>query len=126
MDWKKLEQENCEKCTKKLDCMLLAKGICPMSYIRMGHPLTWFKDNSHSYVYLSESGIQDYDDAYSDNATLVEIIGIIIARETGDSDFATKIVRLLAQRLNIMDQLRENPLTPEQYIDMLFKGSGSQ
>lgn len=94
-----------------------------MSYIRNGHPLFWFKGESHSYVYLSDAGIVDYDDEYEDVPTFVELIGNIVGRETGDPEFANKIVRTLAVRLNIADQLRPKMLTDQEYLEFILEQS---
>jgi hypothetical protein len=94
-----------------------------VSYIRNGHPLTWFKGNSHSYVYLSDAGIVDYDDEYEDLPTFIELIGNIVGRETDDPEFANKIVRTLAVRLKVADQLRQKPLTDQEYLDYILESS---
>jgi hypothetical protein len=86
-----------------------------MSYQRWGYPLEYFKTgNSHSYVYLHcsdeermEDYIEDYDDKYKDNKSLVELIGIFIARETGDEKYAWKMVKVLAKKLGVEKDLIE-------------------
>jgi hypothetical protein len=87
----------------------------------MGHPLIWFKGDSEAYVFLSDVGIQDYDNDYEDLSTLIELLGVIISRETGDDGFAGKIVRLLALKLGVEHQLRESPLSDQEYLNIIIK-----
>jgi len=91
-----------------------------MSYLRMGHPLTWFKGNSDAYIFLSDVGIQDYDATYEDLPTLIELIGVITARETGDDFFAEKLVRLLAVKLGVQNELRAQPLSDQEYLTLIM------
>lgn len=92
-----------------------------MSYLRMGHPLTWFDGDSNAYVFLGEGGIEDYDNNYEDLPTLIELIGVIISRETEDDGFAEKVVRMLAYKLGVVDQLRKQPLTDQEYLTMVLE-----
>ena len=94
-----------------------------MSYLRMGHPLTWFKGDSNAYVFLSDVGIEDYDNTYENLPTLIELLGVIVTRETGDEGFAEKLIRVLASKLGVADQLREQPLSDQEYLDLIIKRS---
>ena len=92
-----------------------------MSFMRWGYPLTYFKKGeSSSYVYSSsikDGKIEDYDDAYENNESFVELIGTFIRRETGDEEYAWKIVRILAKKLGIEDNLREKPLDTNGWLE---------
>lgn len=78
-----------------------------MSYLRYGHPLQWFKENSTEYVYgCGDNQIDDYNSDYNHLPSLLEVIGHIVHWETGDFDYATKIVVALAYKLGIKHKLR--------------------
>jgi len=81
-----------------------------MSYQRYNHPLDWFDGFSKSYVYHNGEGIVDYGDEYNDTVSLIDLIGDIIERETGDKQYATKIVRVLAKKMGVENNLRPVPL----------------
>jgi hypothetical protein len=91
-----------------------------MSYLRHGTPLSWFLGESKAYVYMGER-IVDYSNDYEDLPTLIELVGTFIERECNDKEFATKIVRLLAEKLGVAGRLRERRLTDRQLIQMLLK-----
>jgi len=84
-----------------------------MSYQRWGSPLDYFKTGeSKSYVYLhggedNNDFIEDYDDEYKDNKSLVELLGVFIVRETGDEKYAWKMVKILAKKLGVEKDLIE-------------------
>ena len=86
-----------------------------MSYLRYSTPLSWFRGHSNAYVYMG-SEMVDYDNPYDDLPTLIELIGIIIERECGDKKFATRIVEVLAAKLNVTDKLRKKRLTDHQIL----------
>lgn len=95
-----------------------------MSFIRAGHELEWFKDTSHEYVFLcadEKEGVEDYNSGYSHNPSLCELIGHFILRQTGDEQYADKMVRILAERLGCADKLREHKLTTEEYYQIVRK-----
>jgi len=77
-----------------------------MSYIRYGHPLSWFDDKSDLYVYgCDEDKIEDYGGS-SHMPSVIEHIGRMIYRETGDIGYATLIVMQLSDRCGCFDKLR--------------------
>ena len=78
-----------------------------MSYMRIGYPLKWFILDSSYYVFLHVEGhVEDYDENYSDPCSLIELIGTMIERETGDEVYATKVVKILAVRMKVYEYLR--------------------
>ena len=83
-----------------------------MSYQRYGYPLKYFKTGvSDNYVFSHVDGyIEDYGSDYKDDKSLVELIGDIIERETGNEDYAWKIVKVLAKKLKIDKDLRKRDL----------------
>jgi len=100
-----------------------------MSYLRYGHPLEYFRNGvSNLYVYLhcgdSEYGIkdfvEDYGDDYKDDKSFIELIGRFIAHETGDEKYAWKMVTVLAKKLGVEKDLREKPLSSDEYFDMIL------
>jgi hypothetical protein len=98
-----------------------------MSYIRMGHPLEYFKANSSLYVFVSADSkkkdgtynthVEDYGASYIDNCSLITLIGRIIERETDDKEYALKMVKILAKKLGVENKLRDHPLTTEEYLE---------
>ncbi|MBW1717928.1 MAG: hypothetical protein JRJ77_19445 [Deltaproteobacteria bacterium] len=70
-----------------------------MSYIRWGHPLEHFKGRSTEYVFHNGHHIEDYGSSFTDNKSLIEMIGTIIRAETGDEKFALKIMYILSSRM---------------------------
>lgn len=78
-----------------------------MSYIRIGHPLKYFKGNSKDYVYPSTDGyVEDYNSDYEDNVTFCELIEKFVFRSTGDKSYSLKIMKILAKKLKIENKLR--------------------
>lgn len=92
-----------------------------MSYMRPGHPLKYFKSGTtDSYVYpssIKDVGVEDYSDSYEDNKSFCELIGNFVRRSTGDEEFAWKIVQILAEKLGIEDDLREEPATTKELLE---------
>jgi hypothetical protein len=88
-----------------------------MSYLRYGHELHWFNDESTEYVYpCSDDKIEDYGSNYDHLPSLVELIGNIVWRETKDFSYATKIVVILAHKLNISKKLRADKFPHEDIL----------
>ena len=85
-----------------------------MSYIRNGHKLHWFNDESTEYVFpCSDNAIEDYGSNYDHLPSLVELIGNIVFRETKDFSYATKLVVILARKLHISHKLRADHFPQE-------------
>ena len=82
--------------------------VIKMSYIRGGFKFKWFKTGvSDLYVFPHSDGfIQDYKADYKDDRSFIELIGIIIWRETGSLEYANKMVGILAKKLGLKDDLR--------------------
>jgi len=80
-----------------------------MSYQRWGYPLEWFKTGeSKSYVFCHVDGfVEDYNDTYDDDKSFCELIYRIVLCETEDKKYAEKILRVLAKKLGIEDELKE-------------------
>jgi len=90
-----------------------------MSYLRYNHTLQWFDDNSTEYVFpRADNIIEDYGSNYEHLPSLVELVGHIILRETGDFDYSTKIVVALSHHLNITNKLR-NTEHPHDKFEMM-------
>jgi hypothetical protein len=86
-----------------------------MSYIRNGHKLHWFDDESTEYVFpCSDNAIEDYGSNYDHLPSLVELIGNIVFRETKDFSYATKLVVVLAHKLRISHKLRADNFPHEE------------
>ena len=93
-----------------------------MSFIRPGHPLDYFKGESHSYVFPTSykknqrtiKYIEDYGDEYRDNATFAELLTRFVLFETKDKKYAWKIAKVLAKKLNV--KLRPHKLTTKEYL----------
>jgi len=84
------------------------RGVNKMSYMRIGYPMKWFVTDSSYYVFLhSEGHMEDYNEDYGDPCSLIELIGNFILRETGDEKYATKMVRILAQRMKVYRFLKK-------------------
>lgn len=78
-----------------------------MSYIRMGHPLRYFKGNSKEYVYPSTDGyVEDYYSDYNDDASFCELIEEFVDRATRDKKYSLKIMKILAKKLKIEHKLK--------------------
>ena len=78
-----------------------------MSYIRYGHPLYWFDDDSDLYVFgCVDGGIEDYGGS-SHMPSVIEHIGHMIYIETNDIDYATLMVMQLADNCGCFDKLRK-------------------
>lgn len=77
-----------------------------MSYIRCGHHLTWFGCESDLYVYHNGDGIEDYGGS-GHMPSVIEHIGNMIYRETGDYEYATLMVIQLADNCGCLDMLRQ-------------------
>lgn len=98
-----------------------------MSYMRLGYILKYFKNGkTESYVYPTsdEKGnevIEDYGDDYKNNKSFCELIGNLIRRATGNEKYAWKIVKILAKKLKIDKDLRDKPLTFEEYFELNYK-----
>lgn len=84
-----------------------------MSYIRAGHDRNYFIGKTSMYVHSSgmpkdeDYYIEDYKDKYEDNCDLIEMLANIIQRETLNESFTTKMVKILAKKLNVENMLRE-------------------
>lgn len=101
-----------------------------MSYIRYGHPLYWFDDDSDLYVYgCCEGGIEDYGGS-KHMPSVIEHIGRIIYRETGDLEYATLMILQLADNCGCFDKLRTSVPTLalyardeyyQKYVDIIQK-----
>lgn len=72
-----------------------------MSYMRTSYPLKYFKGESKSYVFFDGYSIMDYGDKYDDDKSFIELIGRIVLRETNDKEYAEKIIKTLAKKMNI-------------------------
>jgi hypothetical protein len=100
-----------------------------MSYQRYGYPLKYFKTGeSESYVFCHVGGyVEDYNDNYEDNKSLIDLVGRIILCETKDEKYAWKMVKVLAKKFDVEDDLRAKPLGLDEWIDMLiFKESDNK
>jgi len=90
-----------------------------MSYIRYGHPLQWFNDESTEYVYgCGEHQIEDYNSTYNNLPSLVELMGHMVMWQTGDFGYATKMVVILACRLGIKHKLRLTATHPHDVFEL--------
>lgn len=94
-----------------------------MSYCRYGGFLDFFYGTSTIYVIgtSAEGGdntIDDFGTRYSDNLSLIDLIGNMIYRETGDSKYAEKIARILATRMGCANKLRAHKLTSDEWHEM--------
>lgn len=77
-----------------------------MSYMRIGHPLKYFKGESKAYVYPSAEGyVEDYNSDYKDNATFCELIEEFVYRATGDKKYSLRIMKILAKKLDVEKDL---------------------
>ena len=100
-----------------------------MSYMRWGYPLKYFKNGVSAYYIFLSAGhekdekdfMEDYDEDYKDDKSLVELIGTFIERETGDPKYAWKMVQVLSKKLGIEKDLRGKPLDSDEWFDMVFK-----
>ena len=91
-----------------------------MSYLRYSHRLHWFDDESTEYVYPSSNDkIEDYGSSYDHLPSLVELIGNIVFKETKDFSYPTKIVVVLAHKLNISKKLRAEHFPHEELLTRL-------
>ena len=70
--------------------------------------------------------IEDYDDTYGDNRSLIELIGTFIRRATDDEKYAWKMVQVLAKKLGVESELREKPLDSDEWFGIVFKGNGTK
>jgi hypothetical protein len=101
-----------------------------MSYIRYNEPLRFFKGVSSSYVFPSYSApdeegnytefIEDYGDKYDNKVVLADLICRIVEKET-DTKFATKMANALARHLGCNNQLREHPITGDEWSKEVMK-----
>jgi hypothetical protein len=84
-----------------------------MSYARAGHERIYFKGISDSYVFTSgmpedkDYYVEDYGDKYECNEDLIEVLANIIIRETQDNAYTLKIIRILAKRLDVYNNLKD-------------------
>lgn len=97
-----------------------------MSFMRCGYPLRYFrKGETEFYVFPSEfkgkEYIEDYDSDYKDDKSFAELIGNFVKSATGNEEYAFKIVKLLAKKLGIENELRKNPLTVDEWFENAFK-----
>lgn len=91
-----------------------------MSYMRYGHTFRFFKTGETKYyVFLSPKGMIDCGEDYNDDKSTVELIGRIILHETKDIDYTWKIVQMLALRFGVSDDLRDAPLTSDEYFSAI-------
>jgi len=77
-----------------------------MSWMRCGHPLFHFKGDSTEYIWSDGVKVYDYDSGYDDDCTLIEVIHNMIEHETGDDEYADKILLTLARKLEVESMLR--------------------
>jgi hypothetical protein len=91
--------------------------------MRWGYPLEYFKTGeSKSYVFCHvDNYVEDYNDKYDDNKSLIELLGTIIYAETKDQKYAWKVVKILAKKLGVEKDLRERPLGSDEWFDMVLK-----
>lgn len=97
--------------------------------MRYGYPLKYFKNGaSESYVYDSSStnAIEDYGDKYNDNRSFCELIGTFIRRATDDEKYTWKMVKILAKKLGVEDDLREKPLDSDEWFDKVLNRSDTK
>jgi hypothetical protein len=111
------------------------KGGNTMSYQRWGYPLEYFKTgDSKSYVFVHcgdlenniKDYVEDYDDEYKDNKSLIELIGRFIVHETKDEKYAWKMVKILAKKLRVEKDLREKPLNDNEFFDLVLGGKKNE
>jgi hypothetical protein len=104
----------CCKCKREY----LFKEELNMAYMIKRDPLIWFKGVSTYSIYRAKEGFMwDNYETYDDTLSLIDFIGHIIVRETNDSNFAGKIVKILAKKLNIKDELLRQPIDKEQFYE---------
>lgn len=79
--------------------------------MRTGHPLKHFMGESKYYIFPTvcgdDSHIEDYGESYDDLPSLVELLGTFIKRESGDEEYADRMVLILSDKLNITSSLKE-------------------
>ncbi|MBE3114813.1 MAG: hypothetical protein IMZ59_04760 [Actinobacteria bacterium] len=94
--------------------------------MRWGYPLEYFKTGKSAYyVFLhcgegNEDYMEDYGETYKDDKSLIELIGRIIYHETKDEKYTWKMVKILAKKLGVEDDLREKPLDSDEWFDMVI------
>jgi len=92
-----------------------------MSYMRPVSPLDWFYGITKSYVIgtnkigSDDTKIEDWGDSYENNPSFIELIGTFIERESGDQEYADKIVRILSKKLECDSLLRPRKLSWEEW-----------
>ena len=84
-----------------------------MSYMRNGHDLNFFRNGKSTlYVFGTVDKIEDYGAIPEcDNKNLIELVGRITFSDTfgykpGGSIFAYKIVKELAERMGLLEELK--------------------
>jgi hypothetical protein len=90
--------------------------------MRCGYPLTYFKTGeSNYYVFFHCDGyVEDYKATYDDNKSFIELVGSIIERET-TPEYAWKIVKILAKKLGLEKELRDAPLTEDDFLRIIYR-----
>lgn len=92
-----------------------------MSYIRSGSILRYTIGESDAYIFPSNDGENRYVEDYGNlgnQPTFLELIGRLAERETGDKDFAMRVVKRAAKEMNCEFWVRENILTDEEYFKL--------
>lgn len=89
-----------------------------MSYMRSGYELDKFKTGESVYVYHDGKQVEDYGESFEDSKVLAELIYVILRRETGDEEWSNKILRILAEKLDIDDQLKDGT-EPERSMSII-------
>jgi hypothetical protein len=95
-----------------------------MSWMRCGWPLYHFDAESTEYVWSDGESVTDYGSPYRDNCSFVQLIHNMVERETGDEEYADKILVVLAEKLGVADKLRRAPdgsllkMTYEEYDEL--------
>jgi hypothetical protein len=86
--------------------------------MRYGYPLTYFKTGESSYYVFAhcDGFVEDYKTKYEDDKSLIELIGNFIERETGDEKYALKMVKVLAKKFGVEKDLREKPMTNNEFF----------
>ena len=84
-----------------------------MSFMRCGYPLRYFKKGETEYYvfpgeYKGKEYIEDYSSDYKDDKSFAELIGNFVKSATGNEEYAFKIVKVLAKKLGIENELRKS------------------
>ena len=77
-----------------------------MSYQRSPYPLRYFRGTTTEYVWSEGERITDYGSSYKHDPSFCELIRDIVERETGDEEYANKIMMTLANKIGCSGELR--------------------